>query len=62
LPPEQKREVLDFADFLKTKNSAKKPRRSLLGLWADLGFHVMDEEIAETRNEIWGNFPRDTKL
>jgi mRNA-degrading endonuclease RelE of RelBE toxin-antitoxin system len=37
LPPEKRQEVLDFVDFLKEKNGgAKKPRRSLRGLWADL--------------------------
>jgi hypothetical protein len=62
LPPEKKKEVLDFVDFLKEKGSAKKPRRSLLGLWADLNFHVTEEDIAEARREMWGNFPRDIEL
>ena len=62
LPPEKKRGALDFADFLKARTSAKKPRRSLLGLWGDLGFHVTEKEIAEARGEMWGNFPRDIKL
>jgi hypothetical protein len=41
LPPEKQKEVLEFVDFLfvdllKDKKDPKKPRRSLLGLWADL--------------------------
>jgi hypothetical protein len=62
LPPEKQKEVLDFVDLLKEKNSTKKERRSLLGLWADLNFHVTEEDIAEARREMWGNFPRDIEL
>jgi hypothetical protein len=62
LPQEKKREVLDFVDFLKEKGKANKPRRSLLGLWEDLNFHVTEEDIAAARREMWGNFPRDIEL
>ena len=63
LPPEKKKGALDFVDFLKEKNcGAKKPRRSLLGLWADLNIHITEEDIAEAHREMWGNFPRDIKL
>jgi len=62
LPPDKQKEVLDFVDFLKEKNSRKKPRRSLLGLWADLNTHITEEDIAQARREMWGNFPRDIKL
>ncbi|HTU32588.1 MAG TPA: DUF2281 domain-containing protein [Candidatus Acidoferrum sp.] len=61
LPPEKQKEVLDFVDSLKDKDG-KKPLRSLLGLWADLNFHVTEEDIAEARREMWGNFPRDIEL
>jgi Protein of unknown function (DUF2281) len=60
LPPEKQQEVLDFVDFLKEKNGGpKKPRRSLGGLWADLNVHITEEDIAQARREMWGNFPRD---
>ena len=62
LSPEKQQEVLDFADFLKERNGPKKPRRSLLGLWADLNVHITEEDIAEVRREMWGNFPRDLEL
>jgi hypothetical protein len=63
LPPEKQKEVLDFVEFLKAKNAGqKKPRRSLLGLWADLNIHITEEDIAEARREMWGNFPRDIEL
>lgn len=59
LPPEKQKEVLDFVDFLKGKNGPRKPRRSLLGLWADLSIDITEEDIAEARREMWGNFPGD---
>lgn len=62
LAPEQKQEVLAFVESLKKKNGSGEPRRSLLGLWADLNFHVTEEDISEARREMWGNFPRDIKL
>jgi hypothetical protein len=62
LPPEKQKEVLDFMDCLKEKNGNKKPLRSLLGLWADLNVHITEEDIAEARREMWGNFPRDIEL
>jgi len=33
-------------------------RRSLKGLWSDLGAEVSSEDIAEVRREMWGGFPR----
>lgn len=35
------------------------PRKSLLGLCADLGKAPSEAEIDETRNELWNNFPRE---
>lgn len=59
LPPEKQKEVLDFVQLLKEKSSAKKPLRSLRGLWADLDIHITEEDMAEARREMWGNFLRD---
>jgi hypothetical protein len=59
LPPERQKEVLDFVDSLVKKNGSEKPRHSLRGLWADLNIHITEEDIAEARREMWGNFPRD---
>jgi len=59
LPPEKQKEVLDFVDFLREKTGTKKPRRSLRGLWKDLNIDITEEDIAEARREMWGNFPRD---
>ena len=60
LPVEKRQEVLDFVEFLEMKTREKKrPRRSLKGLWADLGIKITAEDIAEARREMWGKFPRD---
>jgi hypothetical protein len=37
----------------------KGPRRSLLGLCADLGPAPSAEDIDEVRREMWANFPRE---
>ncbi len=62
LPPERQREVLEFVDSLIHKDGAKKPLRSLEGLWEDLDIDITEEDIAEARREMWGNFPRDIEL
>lgn len=62
LPAEKKEEVLRFVESLQEESTGKSPRRSLSGLWKDMGFHVTDEDIAEARREMWGNFPRDIQL
>lgn len=59
LPPDKQQEILDFAEFLERKTQTKIPRRSSLGLCADLGAHITEEEISEARREMWGNFPRE---
>ena len=59
LPLEQQREVLDFVEFLRQRKAGTRPRRSLEGLWGDLGIDVTPADIAEARREMWGNFPRD---
>jgi mRNA-degrading endonuclease RelE of RelBE toxin-antitoxin system len=59
LPPEKQQELLDFAVFLQQKTAPKQPRRSLKGLCADLNIHITEEDIAEARREMWGNFPRE---
>ena len=58
LPDNKQREVLTFVESLKQANGPR-PRRSLLGLWADLNFEITEEDIAQARREMWGSFPRD---
>jgi len=59
LPVDKQREVLDFVEFLQQQSTQKRPRRSTEGLWAHLGFDITEEDIAQARREMWGNFPRD---
>jgi len=58
LPPDQQQEILDFAEFLQQKNLTKKTLKSVKGLCADLKVDITEEEIAQARQEMWGNFPR----
>lgn len=59
LPPERQQEVLDFAEFLQQKNMSKRPLKSAKGLCADLKVDITEEDIAQARQEMWGNFPRE---
>lgn len=58
LPEDEKHQVLDFAEFLSEKKQDRKPKRSLQGLWADLGVDITEADISEVRREMWRNFPR----
>ena len=58
LPPEKQREVLDFAASL-SKDESPRKLRSLEGLLEDLNLDIAEEDIAQARKEMWGNFPRD---
>jgi hypothetical protein len=62
LSPHKQQQVLNFVESLSGSESPKKPLRSLEGLWADLNIQITEEDIAEARREMWGNFPRDLKL
>jgi hypothetical protein len=41
------------------EQQTRTPKRSLYGLWANLGIDISEEDIDEIRREMWGNFPRD---
>lgn len=55
LNEDQKLRVLDFIEQLPT--SPTDERRTLFGLFK--GHDTTEEEIAEARREMWGNFPRE---
>lgn len=55
LPEDQQRQVLEFIERLPLQPAP--PRTSLYGLFK--GFDTTEEEIAEARREMWGNFPRE---
>jgi hypothetical protein len=60
LAPDQKKEVLDFVEFLREKRVPKQPLRGFQGIWADLGVEITAQDIAEARREMWGDFPRES--
>ena len=57
LPVAKQREVLAFVSTLVP--APKRPRKSLYGLWAGQGIDISEADIAESRYEMWGNFPRE---
>lgn len=59
LPEEKQRLVLEYVDTLGERNEGRRPRRSLKGLLSDVRVSITEEDIAEARREMWGNFPRD---
>jgi len=59
LPPEKQQEVLDFVAVLTDEKVVRQPRRSLRGLWKDLDIRLSEDDIAQARREMWGNFPRE---
>jgi hypothetical protein len=62
LPPDKQQELLDFAGFLQTKATVKRPRKSIKGLCADLNIDITEEDIRTARQEVWGNFPKNIQL
>lgn len=59
MTPEQQREVMEYVEGMLQRGTRNPPRRSLLGLWADLGVQINENDISEARQEMWGNFPRE---
>lgn len=57
LPVDKQMEVLDFANFLAPRKPS--PRKSVRGLWKNMGISISAEEIDEARKEMWATFPRD---
>ena len=62
LAPEKQQEVLHFVESLKVAEPSVKPFRGVGGLWEHLGIEITEEDIAQARREMWGNFPRDIEL
>ena len=59
LPEAKRLEVLDFVEFLENRSQPMKPLKDMMGVFSDQDIHVTEEDIAEARKEMWGNFPRD---
>jgi hypothetical protein len=54
----RQQQVLRYLEGMQAGDDARKPRKSLRGLWKESGTHITNEDIAEARREMWGNFPR----
>jgi hypothetical protein len=59
LPPDKQQKLYDIVEDMDHEVSVKKPRHNPIGLCADLGVHISEEDIDEARREMWGDFPRD---
>jgi hypothetical protein len=59
LSPDKQKEVLEYVESLKADRHPEQPFLSPEGLWADLGFDITADDIAQARREMWGKFPRD---
>jgi hypothetical protein len=62
LPEEKQRLVLRYVETLDEGDGTPTDVEgiySVEGLWADLGLTITEEDIAEARREMWGNFPRE---
>ena len=57
LPPEKRREVLDFTNRLRQPNPPK-TGKSLAGLWSKYNVDLSADDFKQLRREMWANFPR----
>jgi len=58
LPADQQQVILDHATELRDHAAPRQRRKSIKGLWADLGVSLSAEEIEANQREMWGGFPR----
>ncbi len=61
LPAVKQQEVLDFVQFLKSRNGERRSRRSLKGIWADLKVDITEQDLRDARNEMWRGYTKDTE-
>ncbi len=65
LASDQQKVVLEFIDSLnqdkRTSESVAQDKalRTLEGLWGEFGIEITEEDITESRREMWSNFPRE---
>ena len=62
LPPESMKLLRDFVAFLRSRSGQTASQEGRIvklgGLWAGTP-EITEEDIAEARREMWGNFPRE---
>jgi hypothetical protein len=56
LPEDKRAEFLKWADYLKAGSPGGPPFRNLRGVCANLGPAPSEEDIAEARREMWGEY------
>jgi hypothetical protein len=59
LPPEKQQAVLEFVQSLEQNGAPAKTLKGFEGLLEKYNVQITEEDIAEARREMWGNFPRD---
>jgi len=59
LPVEKQVEIRAFVKKLSATKEIPKPSFNWIGLCANDGIPISEEDIAEARREMWGCFPRD---
>ena len=52
-------QVMEILEEDLREQPPQKRRRSLLGVLSEYGPAPSEEDIAEARREMWGNFPRE---
>jgi hypothetical protein len=59
-PPEKLRLIEQLASTLEHDISAlpQKPLKSVYGLWANLNVDISEEDVSESRREVWSTFPQ----
>ena len=59
LSPDKQQAVLEFVESLRENGAPAKPLKGFEGLLENYNVQITEEDIAEARREMWGNFPRD---
>lgn len=62
LPFEAQREILDFLEFVSSKQPAETNRQSfesVRGVLKNRNFDNLENDLTEVRREMWQNFPRE---
>lgn len=70
LSPTKQQQLLSIAEQFAIADHAGQPptvispinRRSLQGLWANLGIDITEQDLRDVRQEMWSNFPHEDLL
>lgn len=69
LSPTKQQQLLSIAEQFAIADHAQRPmlassvgRRSLQGLWANLGIDITEQDLRDVRQEMWSEFPREDLL